>query len=361
MKILAICSTIDFKNFVRRATLEVLCRTHSDNDFLFFTGLRNSLKRKETIEGPNFYSYHFWVPERLKNNRSLTRLEYLIRGNRWRAFFDNYDVIFMIDPNQYYLLEFVQNQKVMYLLRDPNILLGKHNYDKEKKVLESSDLILTISNELKNYYLKKYYQIDSKVKYWPNCLDLQLWDFETLKHIPKYGDLTVGVSGNLTFKTDLKLLDKISTELNDVQFVLIGKNKMSKEKNDFFQKILNKDNVTYKGYLPQERVPGEVAKWHVGIMIERNDIEFSRYFNANKIYQYLAMGLPSVKYRYNDELRNFSDLVKEVETQEDYINAITWALNKRDDQRFQKECVILANENSADKRAEMFLKWVKSL
>lgn len=362
MKILAVCSTIDFKNFVRRATLEEIWRQHPQTDFLFYTGLKNSQIEKKVIEGPAFYSYHFWVPEKYKALALFTRLEYGVRKNQWRTFFDQYDLILLMDPNQYYLLEYVTYQKVIYLLRDPNILLNEKNYEKEKKILERSDLVLAISKELKNYYLQTYYNYDTtKVEYWPNSVDLKLWDYDQYHSIKKYSIPTAGISGNLTFKTDLKLLDFITDNLKHVNFVIIGKNKMTNKMNNYFTKITKKDNVSYKGYLSLEEVPTEIVKWHVGIMIERRDIDFSRYLNANKIYQYMAMGLPSVKYRYNKELGDYTNVVLEVSSREEYLTALGTAFEKSRNIQFQKECVAMAKENSAGIRAKDFMKWIHKL
>lgn len=362
MRILAVCSTIDFKNFVRRATLEEIWRQHPETDFLFYTGLKNSRKEKKVIEGPDFYSYHFWVPEKYKSTSLFTRLEYAVRKKKWATFFDRYDVIFLMDPNQYYLLEYVSNQKVVYLLRDPNILLNKKNYEKEKEILERSDLVLAISKELKNYYLQTYYNYDTTiVKYWPNSVDLKIWNYNKYRSIEKYSTPTVGISGNLTFKTDLKLLDIISDAFEDLNIVIIGKNKMNNEMNAYFKKLIKRNNVIYKGYLLLEEVPEEVVKWHAGMMVERNDIDFSRYFNANKIYQYMAMGLPSIKYRYNEELVEYSSTITEVSSREEYLYALEPALEKSMDVKFQNECVSMAKENSVDKRAKLFLKYLKEL
>ena len=361
MRILAVLSGLDFKNSVRRATLEAIWRQHPDTDFLFYTGLKHARTEKKTIDGPSFYSYHFWVPEKLKPYKFLSGLEHKLRGSKWRAFFDQYDVIFMMDPNQFYLLNYLNHQKVVYLLRDPNILLSKKNFEKENKILQRSDLVLAISNELKNHYLPTYYDTFGEVKHWPNSVDLQIWDAKKYKHVEKYETPTVGISGNLTFKTDLKLLDKITLKLQHVNFVVIGKNKLNRKMNEQFRIILSRKNVNYKGFLPLEQVPDEVSKWHAGLMIERNDIEFSRYFNANKIYQYMAMGLPSVKYRYNNELKDMSYVVFEVNNVEDYLESMRLALKKSNDIRFRKMCIAKANENSADKRSEDFLEWVKAL
>jgi hypothetical protein len=73
------------------------------------------------------------------------------------------------------------------------------------------------------------------------------------------------------------------------------------------------------------------------------------------------MGLPCVKYRYNNELSNYSDVIFEANRPKEFLTALVTVLKKSGDPQFQNECIAAAEANSADKRAEDFLEWVKDL
>ena len=360
MKILVACSTIDFKNFVRRATLEAIWKKNPQTDFLFYTGVKNIFKEKKTIEGSSFYSYHFWIPEKFKQNKLLSKLEYALRSWKWPRYFNQYEVVFLSDPNQYYLLPFLGKQKVVYLLRDPNVLLGKNNYPKERKIIKRADLIFAISTQLKEYYLKHFYNFtESNVVLWPNSVDLNIWNYEKYSFSKKYPRPTAGISGNLTFKTDIDLLDFLTNQLKEVNFVIIGKNLLPQPEKIRFERILDRKNVSYLGYLPLEEVPSEVIKWHVGLQIEKKDMEFSRYYNANKVFQYMALGLPTVKLRYNNDLAGYEDIIYEAETFNDFKEMIEQAIKlgaMNGDKILNK-----AQQSSSEKRAEEFLICLNSL
>ena len=360
MKILAVCSTIDFRNFVRRATLEEIWRQNPETDFLFFTGIKNRFKGKNIIEGPKFYSYHFWIPEKFKKKKKCSFIEYKLRGKRWRNFFKNYDIIFLSDPNQYYLLPYLNRQKVVYLLRDPNILLNKQNYFKEKQILERTDLILAISKNLAYYYLPKHYtNYTSNIKIWSNSVDLGLWNVNKLLPLRQGGNSPIiGLAGNLTFVNDMELLDYITDKRSGYNFRLAGEVRLEGEKQKIFNKLIKKKNVNHLGRIPLEEFPKEVINWTIGIVAGDRGQEYSKYLNNNKQYQYLALGKPFVTYNHNAEYDDFGGMVFVARDKEDFVKKIDNAIQRSG----MKDCIekgrYIAQRNSAKIRASEFLHYV---
>jgi len=363
MKILAVCSTIDFKNFVRRATLEEIWRQNPETDFLFFTGIKNKFKTKNVIEGPNFYSYHFWVPEKFKRKSAFSLLDYKLMNRKWSKFFNKYDVLFFTDPNQYYLLPYLNNQKLVYLLRDPNILLNKQNYSKEKHILERANLILAISKNLADYYLKKYYDVyPSNIKIWSNSVDLNLWDFNKLIPFREKEDSTViGLAGNLTFVNDLELLDYISEKRPEYSFRIAGGISLEGDKLKTLENILNKKNVQHIGKIPLEEFPKEVINWTVGIVAGDRNEEYSKYLNNNKQYQYMALGKPFVTFRNNAEYYDFEDMVFVAKDKEDFAEKIGLAIERAKNGNCIEKGRRIAERNSAEKRAKEFMEYANDL
>jgi hypothetical protein len=363
MKILAVCSTIDFRNFVRRATLEEIWRQNPETDFLFFTGIKNKFKAKKTIEGPRFYSYHFWVPERFKTNKTLTYMEYRLRKDRWRKHFEKYDIIFLSDPNQYYLLEYLNEQKVVYLLRDPNILLNKNNYAKEKAILGRADMVLAISKNLKDYYLGEYYRdYPSNVRLWSNSVDLNLWNYENVWPFKKKeSSPVVGLAGNLTFVNDVELLDYLAMKRPEYRFRIAGGINLEADKLKMFEKTLTRKNVQHIGRIPIEEFPKEVINWTIGIVAGDRAHEYSKYLNNNKQYQYLALGKPFVTYNHNAGYDDFEDMVFIAKDREDFMDKIDLAIRRAK----KSDCIEMgrriAERNSAHRRAREFLEYVEGI
>jgi len=363
MKILAVCSTIDFRNFVRRATLEEIWRQNPETDFLFFTGIKNKFKIKNTIEGPVFYSYHFWVPEKFKRKKTLTTIEYQLRKIKWRKFFNKYDVVFFTDPNQYYLLPYLNNQKLVYLLRDPNVLLNKKNYRKEKIILGRASMVLAISKNLGDYYLKRYYTHNSNnVKIWSNSVDLRLWNYDNLAQLKrKESTPIIGLAGNLNFVNDLELLDYITEKRSNYRFKFAGGISLETDKLKILKTILNRSNVEHIGKIPLEEFPKEVINWTVGIVAGDRNQEYANYLNNNKQYQYLALGKPFVTYNHNAGYDDFEDMVFLSENKEDFAHKIDLAIERAN----RSDCVekgrAIAQKHSASLRATEFLEYVKEL
>lgn len=359
MKLLAICSTNDFVNFTRRATFEAIWKQHAETDFLLYTGIKKLLRSKNVISGPRFFSFHFWVPEKYKRTK-LSLLENRIRRGKWERFFELYDMIIFSDPNQYYLLNFIsEKKKLIYILRDPNILLHKENKWKERRILSRNPHVFGISKNLCTTYLKQYYpdiEID-RITYWPNTVDLNIWNYEKIKALNNQQGISkiAGVLGNLTFKTDLVLLDFITNVHPEIQFEIFGENKLDPNQFAFFSEITNKKNVTYGGYLPLEKMSEEIIRWDVGLVIERQDMEFSQYYDANKRYQYMALGIPFVSYRYNEENDKFDKCAYLASSKEEYANKISEVFNDLRDDNIVDHCLEIASMNSSQVRAREFL------
>ncbi|TVQ14550.1 MAG: hypothetical protein EA361_07440, partial [Bacteroidetes bacterium] len=223
-KILTICSTLDFQNYTRRATIEAIAKKAKRLDILLYTGLKNQFTKKNTSQHLKTSTYHFWIPESLNKLPLLRTIESQLRKPFQKKSFETYDVIFFTDPNQYRLLPYVGDQKVVYLIRDPNILQSERHRIVEQHLLNRADLVLATSKNLAVKYLSKYYGFQhANIQYWPNCVDLSLWDVSAMD-IKKAGKPTVGVAGNFSEKrTDYELLETLAKQLPDMQIEIAGK------------------------------------------------------------------------------------------------------------------------------------------
>ena len=363
MRILSVVSTTNFAQFTRRATLEGIARKSDKMDLLFFIGLKQLQTEKISTPGIKFHTYYFWVPGKLKKYTLLGNFEYLLRGFRWKNIFKQYDVIFFTDPNQAYLLPYCGRQKIVYLIRDPNVLQSRKHINNERKLIEKAHLVLATSLNLAREYIPCYYGFKHpNTKYWANCADLKVWNWNKI-NIPKESGSSkplVGMAGNINKNTDIDLLDYITKYRPDYKFQLCGNIFVSGSRLNKLSEILGRDNVEHLGLIKFDELPSLVAEWNVGITVEAIN-EYTYFTHHNKVYQYLALGKPVVVYKIHNDYDHLHPHVLTPPTYKKYADALDKALESSKQEQFNNECIEKALENSSDKRAEDFLKWVKEL
>lgn len=362
MNILVVCSTINFRDFTRRATIEAINKEGDNTDVLLFTSLKNLFKKKTKVRNITFSTYHFWIPDRLKKFIFLNNFEYKLRGWFWNKKISKYDLIFFTDTNQSWLLPYILKPKLVYLIRDPNILQNIRCKKNEIAILKRADLVLATSRNLEKEYLPKYYGFSHKnICYWPNTVDIDTWDYEKLSFLKSDKSTCIaGMAGNLNNRTDLELLDYITQEKKRIQFIIVGKNNLSTIDREKFESILKRENVSYLGFISFDILPREVIKWDIGLTIEKF-CEYTKYTHHNKIYQYLALGMPVVTLKIHDDYKDFYPYIQSAVDYKEYSEAIDYAIEKGRNHNFKDECIKLAKLNSSKVRAKEFLSLIKTI
>ncbi|MFW5872630.1 MAG: hypothetical protein ACOCVN_01445 [bacterium] len=357
MKLLIVLSSNDFDNFTRRATVEAICKHHPDTTLLFFNGVKGYPIGKPSNKQLKWKAYYSLSLG--KGKRALRNTELSLAGLYWKPFIRSFDTVFLTDPNQELILDYLNaSQKLLYLIRDPNVLLSENNYGKEKRILSMNPHVFGISKALCNDYLKDHYPDVSlsNVTYWPNTVDLNVWDYKKYQHIkPATNKVVAGMVGNITRWNDLELVEYIVKENPDVTFEFYGKNLLKEENLIRFGKICEEKNMNYRGYLPFKDTPKVVAQWNIGLVIGRNDIQFSKYWGNNKLYQYMAMGKPFVTYAHNDEYEKFGQAAFIAKSRKEYSQKIKEALAIAGKPKTIQHCLQVASENSSEVRAREFL------
>lgn len=358
-KVLAVCSTIDFVNYTRRATLEAIWKLNKETEFLLYTGLKNKFKKKTIIKGPRFNSFYFWIPEKLRKFNLLVVLEMGIRKKFIHVFSRKFSHVFLTDPNQYYLIPLFKNKHIIYLIRDPNVLQSNSNYFKENQLLKHAKTILATNKGLSTTYIIKYHpEFANKkdVHYWPNTVDMDIWNYVKYKHEEVQNKMPVaGIAGNFNDRTDLDLLNHITGICNNVNFILAGKNLLNQKDNKVFNKIINKNNVTYLGFVPFNELPELVIKWDIGLAIE-GYCEYTKYTHHNKIYQYLALGKPFVTLHIHNDYDDIEKMIFLAKSYDAYIKSIYEAIKLSKNEDSKQDCIQIVKANDAKKRAEQFFR-----
>ena len=364
MKILTIVSGLDFINYTRRASIESIHKLNPDLEVLLFNSIRNIFRITKISSRIKFRYFYFWIPERLRFIKFLSWSEYIIRALWWRKVFISYEIIFIIDPNQYYLLPYLNRKhKVIYLLRDPSILLYKGNYEKELKILNRANAVLAVSGSLCDYYFIKYYgTVPEKVFLWPNTIDLDLWKYDRWSYkIQKKSSPVAGLAGNIDFVIDIELLNYITEALPQISFEIAGKVDFQSISIGEWDTLLSRKNVKYLGFIPFDEFPGIVINWDIGLVAAKPYHEYARYLNNNKQYQYVALGKPFVTYELGSNYKDFYEMVFIAESREDYVNKINQAIDKSKEEGLKELGFKIAIEQSSEKRAESFLNYLKEL
>jgi len=350
MKILAVCSTINFRDFTRRTTIEAL----KNLDLLLYTSLKNIFKEKIGSRHISYSTYHFWIPDNLKKYNICSLFEHKFRAWFWKKKISKYDWVFFTDPNQAWLLPYLKGAKIVYLLRDPNVLQSKKHQIGERELLNCADLVLATSISLTYNYAQKYYGIVHKnIHYWPNCVDLNIWNIDKIGTTIKQGPI-VGIAGNFSLKrTDYLLLEWITSKCPDIEFEIAGNLDYNQSK-PFWDKLFALGNVRYLGNIPYEKLPEIVARWAVGLVTDKID-EYSSYMHHNKVYQYLALGIPVVSLKIHKDYEGLYPYVLLGEDYDQFSDNIYDAIEKCKNESFTKGCISMAKLNSSDLRATDFI------
>ena len=359
MKLLIVLSSNDFDNFTRRATVEAICKQHPETTLLFFNGIKGFPISKPSNKKLTWKAYYSLSLGQRKN--ALRKAEIAISGLYWKNFIQLFDTIFLTDPNQELLMDYSnRQQKIVYLIRDPNILQSSRNKERELRILQTAEIVFATSKNLAEIYLPKYYGFQHpNIHFWPNTVDLNIWDYTSLeKQIKPKGQKVIGMAGNIGNKrTDFALLEYVADNMTECEIQFAGKISPNSLDNPSLQKFLNSKNVKYLGFVPFAQLPATLINWDVGLVTECQD-EYARFMHHNKVYQYLAMGLPVVSMKIHNDYERLQPFVQSVASYNDYIEAIDIALQYSKQEKFGNKCIEKALENSAEKRAEDFLKWV---
>ena len=356
MKILALCDTIEFQN---RATIEAISKHYGCIEVLCKAYIANLFKRKTKSNKLHISYFYTSIPERLRLINWLSSFELKIIKVLWGRKIKECDIILITSPHMAFLLPLLTRKKIIYLIIDPHILMkSRRTYFMEKQLLERADLILVTSKSLKEKYISKYFGLNlDNVYYWPNTVDLSIWDYEKLIPCRKNnGEVTIGFCGNMNEITvDMSLLDEITSHYNSIKFELAGKiNFKNKDNLSKINKIFEKINVTYSGWISYLDIPRKVINWDICLMFDAKS-EISEYVHHNKIYQYLALGKPIVIQRTHHDYDELASVVYICDKTEDFLVSITEAIKHINDAKYINNCIKLAKLNSSTERAKQFM------
>jgi len=191
----------------------------------------------------------------------------------------------------------------------------------EQQVLREADLTFATALSL----MEERATIARRLKFLPNGVPDFFFDQspafvdETIQSVPHP---RIGYLGNIFSHMDYPLLEELFQQNPQWHFVLVG----PIENQERVAKLRSLRNVHYVGPRPYAQVPSVLRQMDVGL-IPFLDNTFTRAINPLKLYEYLAVGLPTVATQL-PELDRFKDVIwLPRNTVQDYQAAITAAIS----------------------------------
>lgn len=355
MKIIAVCSTIEFQN---RATIEAISEEYGCIDVICKRHIRDFFKPKTKSSKIKISYLHSIIPESLVKYKILLKIELLITKIKIGWLVKKYNTSLFTNTHVAYLLPLFEKTKKIALFVDPYTLMNEgKSTESEIALIKKCDAVLCTSKKLAHKYIPKYLGVkNANTYYWPNTVDLSIWDINKFSHKKKSAVPILGYAGNMNEITiDIPLLDRITDHFDNCKFIMAGKlNFKNKIHTLQMEKIFSKGNVEYVGLIPYSQLQQEVFNWDVCLMLDRI-YELSEYVHHNKVYQYLALGKPVVGIKTHNDYEPLSECVFEARSPEEFISCIQSALTIRNQKPFIEKCIELAKMNSSTNRAHQFM------
>lgn len=182
-----------------------------------------------------------------------------------------------------------------------NILIYPSVWKKwEKKLVLAFDKIIVITQEAKDCIVRDYQIPKDKVLLFPNSVSSSFYQNYKLKEdiVNKFKDkyvlLYIGDTGKRRgLETVIKSIPTLKDKIPNIAFVILGKSKNDDRLKELVEKNNLQQYVHFEGYQPMELFQSYIWASKVGISpLLRNKHHDTTY--ANKIFQYMSIGLPVV-------------------------------------------------------------------
>ena len=129
-------------------------------------------------------------------------------------------------------------------------------------------------------------------------------------------------------------------------------------------KLTSLPNVFHLEAVNYDRLPEVLRQFTLGLIPFRYN-ELTKGVNPNKLYEYLAAGLPVVATRFSEEVSQYPELVKAVDPGDDFIAACDSFVSALADERrraaIAEDARVRARENDWNVIAEAFWEKVSSM
>ncbi|WDE03000.1 glycosyltransferase [Thalassomonas viridans] len=223
-----------------------------------------------------------------------------------------------------------ESSVVYYCGDDFSALTGVDHHtvtSRESELVERAQLILTASELLTNKFPAKITHA------LPHGVDFDLFANSAPRaaDLPADGRPIAGFYGSISPWLDIRLLEKVTSELPNWHFVFIG------EINTDINSLQHKENVHFLGPRAHHLLPTYCQHWTVSLLPFCNNAQI-RACNPLKLREYLAAGRPVVSTAF-PALKPYGKLIDVIHNAPAMVNALKRALS-RDVTRASQKAVL---------------------
>lgn len=266
-----------------------------------------------------------FLGKRIYNNWHKTlfpQFEKLLTENN----FDNVDLVYIRDPLQSYILDFVHWHYSIFRIADNDAGFDSYNKHYEhalQDLVKKVNLVLYSAKSLEDR-VNSLEPNDSM--FLPNGVELnrfQQTDVKKPKEFQSIPSPIVIYTGSIDFWFDFDLVNTLCQNLPEVSFVIIGPNE------EYGHKFISKENLYLLGAISHEKIPDYLAFATVGIIpFNRNKYpELVNSINPLKLFEYLASGIPVVSSHW-DEIEMINSPAILCDTYEEFTSKIKDSINQ---------------------------------
>ncbi len=229
------------------------------------------------------------------------------------------------------------------------IVLSKLAKYLEILAYRNCDVLICISDNLKEIIIEEASISPNKVLVIPNGVDVSIFDPSNVQSIRLFDGFTIGFVGNLASWQGLDLLLDVFHEVReegyDINLVFVGDGPIRQELENKVNELDIGNFVKFTGFVPQEKVPGFISGFDIGYTGQTKRTESRMYCSPIKLYEYMAMAIPAIASDYEDTRRvinNGTGYLFEIENDQDLKQVIIDAY--RDQEIFSKMGMMARND-----------------
>jgi glycosyltransferase involved in cell wall biosynthesis len=172
----------------------------------------------------------------------------------------------------------------------------------------------------------------------------------------------IGYIGALAPWLDFDAIAQLARRHPEWEVVMVGPILLGVEQE--VMRLTELPNVFHLAAVPYDRLPEILGQFSLGLIPFRYN-ELTRGVNPNKLYEYLAAGLPVVATRFSDEVARYPELVRAVDPGDEFVAACEQVVASISDggqaRAIAEAARAAARENDWNVIAEAFWAKVKSM
>ena len=277
-----------------------------------FSGYKNKLRQKETIDGINIIRvWTYMAPNAGVWKRMLDHMSFMISSFVNGIFLKNIDIVIGTSPHLFtplsaMFLAKIKQKFFMLELRDlwPDSMLavGINNHRNlykiakflEKKLYLTADKIIPVTYSFKKYLINLGIP-DNKIRVVMNGVDTEFFNFNKSKYIKRSSKIfkisyigTIGLAHSIqTIIEAAKILNNRHSELK-ILFQIIGD---GAEKEKILKEAQGNSNVKVLSTITKDQVKEYLDRTDAGVIHLRKNNLYKTVV-PSKMFEYMAMGVP---------------------------------------------------------------------